>query len=99
MGDLIAPVKGIIKALDAGTKLAKRVAKATTSATGLQILQITESAKTLQDSLEECSRDISDAYRQVLGSCGEAFTKALLEDGTFAYLSGGVTLMICRRSS
>jgi len=84
MGDFIAPVKGIIKALDNGTKLAKRVSKAATSVVGSQALQISESAKTLQDSLEECSRDISDAYRQVLTSCGEAFVKGLLEDGQYA---------------
>jgi len=84
MGDFVAPVKGIIKALDTGTKLAKRVAKATTAGSGSQALQITECAKILQESLEECSRDISDAYQQVLGSCGEAFAKALLEDGMCA---------------
>ncbi|KAG9244854.1 hypothetical protein BJ878DRAFT_479768 [Calycina marina] len=80
MDDFIAPVRGIIKALYTATKLAKRVSKATTSAPEEQTLQIAETARSLQSVSEECSRDIGDAYKHVLGSCGLSFSAALLHD-------------------
>ncbi len=75
-----APVKGIIKALDTGIKLAKRVSKSAASAPGEQSLQISEAAHILQRALEESSEAISDIYRSAVGRCGQAFTKALIED-------------------
>jgi len=79
--DFVAPVKGLTKALDTGIKLARRVSKSASSASAAQALQITESAQRLRKSLEGCSQTISGAYRETVGSCGEPFTKALVEDG------------------
>ena len=80
MDDFAAPVKGIIKALDTGVKLAKRVSKSASSAPAAQALQISESAHDLQKALEESSKAISDAYKHNVGQCGEPFTKAIVAD-------------------
>jgi hypothetical protein len=83
--DVAPPVKGITKAFDTGLKLAKKASKTTGSGTGsaAQLLQLCESAKRLQKSLEESSRTINNAYREILASCGEAFPKSLVEDCKF----------------
>jgi hypothetical protein len=78
--DFVAPVKGITKALDTGVKLARRISKSSNAPSAAQALQITETARDLQRSLEGSSKAIGDAYRQSVGSCGEPFNKALLED-------------------
>ena len=78
--DFVAPVKGITKALDTGVKLAKRISKSASSPSAAQTLLITETAQSLQRSLEGSSQAIGDAYRQIVGSCGEPFMKALVED-------------------
>ena len=80
MDDFAAPVKGIVKALDTGIKLAKRVSKSASSAPGAQALQISESAHYLQKASEETSQAICAAYRQNVRQYGEPFTKALIED-------------------
>lgn len=78
--DFVAPVKGIIKALDTGIKLARRITKSSNTTSTVQALQITEIARDLQRSLEGNSKAIGDAYKQGVESCGEPFTKALRED-------------------
>ncbi|KAI9645287.1 hypothetical protein NHQ30_006022 [Ciborinia camelliae] len=79
--DFAAPVKGIIKALDAGIKLTKRVSTAANH--GPENLKyISELAQNLQRDLEKSSQAISDAYRDAVGSCGEDFAKALMEDAS-----------------
>ncbi|EDN98218.1 hypothetical protein SS1G_13075 [Sclerotinia sclerotiorum 1980 UF-70] len=79
--DFAAPVKGIIKALDAGIKLTKRIAR--TASHGPENLKyIAELAQNLQRTLEKSCQGIADAYRDAAGSCGEAFAKALLEDAS-----------------
>jgi hypothetical protein len=80
MDEFAAPVKGIVKALDNGIKLAKRASKSASSAPGAQALQISESAHSLQKTLDESSKALSDAYKQNVMRCGEHFTKALGED-------------------
>jgi len=84
--DFAAPVKGITKALDTGLKLAKRVTKTRVSGSSAQVLQISESSKSLQKVLEGSSQEITSAYRFVLASCGEALPKALVENGKFLCL-------------
>ena len=86
MDDFVAPVKGIVRALDTGIKLAKRASRSTGSAPGAQALQIAESAQSLQKTLEESSRAISDAYKQSSRQCGERFIIALVEDGEYSYV-------------
>ncbi|KAF7856303.1 hypothetical protein EAF04_009831 [Stromatinia cepivora] len=77
--DFAAPVKGMIKALDAGIKLTKRISRSASH--GPENLKyIAELAHNLQRTLEKSSQAIEDAYRDAAGSCGEAFAKALLED-------------------
>ncbi|KAH8587595.1 hypothetical protein B0O99DRAFT_526536 [Bisporella sp. PMI_857] len=80
MTDYITPVKGIVKALETGTKLAKRVSRSTASNSELHASTIFESARALQESLAESAKDISDAYAQLLGSCGDRFALGLTED-------------------
>lgn len=75
-----APVKGIIKALDVGIKLTKRVSRSASHGPE-NLIYISELAQELQRNLEKSSQAISDAYRDAIGSCGEDFAKALMEDG------------------
>lgn len=79
MDDFAATVTGIVKALDSGIKLTKRVSKYATSASTPQALQLSDLAHSLQESLEKSSQAISDAYVQNVEACGEPF-KALVED-------------------
>lgn len=83
MDDFAAPVKGILKALDNGIKLAKRVSKSTKLNPAAQALHIPESAHDLQNILEESSKIVIDAYRHSHAQCGEPFTRALAEDREF----------------
>lgn len=85
MDDFAAPVKGIVKALDTGVKLAKRVSRSAGSAPAAKALQISESAHNLQKVLEESSKAISDAYMQYVGSCGEPFTTALVDESKLSW--------------
>lgn len=78
--DFAAPVKGIVKALDAGVKLTKRVAKAASEGPA-NLSHISELAQELQGNLELSSQAIAEAYRDAVGSCGDDFNKALMEDG------------------
>jgi hypothetical protein len=84
MDDFAAPVKGILKALDNGIKLAKRVSKSTKLDPAAQALHIPESAHDLQNILEESSKVIIDAYRHSHGQCGDPFTRALAEDREYS---------------
>lgn len=78
--DFAVPVKGIIKALEVGIKLTKRIA--TSASHGPEnLIYISELAQALQRNLEKSSQAIADAYRDAVGSCGEDFAKALMEDG------------------
>ncbi|EHL02215.1 hypothetical protein M7I_1809 [Glarea lozoyensis 74030] len=77
---VVAPVKNILKSLEVGIKLAKRTARAADLASRDQALQIFESARSLQSSLERTSRAICDAYEQSAEVCGEPFARALLEN-------------------
>jgi hypothetical protein len=81
---VVAPVKNILKSLEVGIKLAKRTARAADLASRDQALQIFESARALQKSLERISKAISDAYEQSAEICGEPFARALLEDSRFS---------------
>lgn len=78
--DFAAPIKGIIKALDAGIKLTKRVARSASDGPS-NLIYISELAQNLQKNLEKTSQAIADAYRDAVGSYGEDFAKALMEDG------------------
>ncbi|KAF7960422.1 hypothetical protein EAE96_000104 [Botrytis aclada] len=77
--DFAAPIKGIIKALDAGIKLTKRVARSAGEGPS-NLIYISELAQNLQKNLEKTSQAIADAYRDAVGSYGEDFAKALMED-------------------
>jgi hypothetical protein len=90
MSDFVAPVKAIIKAIDTGIRFASRVSESASSATTATALQISESAPTLQKSLERSSQAIRDAYQQNFVACGEPFTKALVEDSERSLIFLGV---------
>lgn len=83
MGDVVAPVKALLKALEAGLRVANRLNASASSVPAAQALQISESAQGLQKVLERASNAISDAYRRDIAICGEPFNKALLEDSEF----------------
>ena len=89
MDDFAAPVKGIVKALDTGIKLARRASRSANSAPEEQALRISESARTLQAVLEDGSNTIHDAYGHTLRQCGESFTRALVEDSKYCCLGEG----------
>lgn len=78
--DYAPPVKGIIRALDAGIKLTKRIS-ITASRGPPNLAHIAELARELQRSLEKSSQAISEAYKDAVKSCGDEFAKALVEDG------------------
>lgn len=78
---IVAPVRNIIKAFETGIKLANKVSRSASDVSAAQALQISESARSLQRSLEKSSQIISDSYKQHVGSCGEPFGKALEDDG------------------
>ncbi|TVY78513.1 hypothetical protein LSUE1_G008168 [Lachnellula suecica] len=81
MSNDIAPgVKSILKAIDSGIKLGKRVARSSVYAPAAQVLQISESASNLQKSLEGSSKAIKDAYDISVKKCGEPFVNALLNE-------------------
>ncbi|CZR64176.1 uncharacterized protein PAC_14073 [Phialocephala subalpina] len=80
MADYVAPVRNIIKAFETGIKLANKVSRSASDASAAQALQISESAQSLQRSLERSSQIISDSYQQYVGSCGKPFGKALEDD-------------------
>jgi len=81
MSDDIAPgVKSIIKAIDSGIKLGKRVARSSVYAPAAQVLQISSSAQELQKSLQGSSKAISDAYNESVKKCGQPFVNALLDE-------------------
>ncbi|ESZ94206.1 hypothetical protein SBOR_5405 [Sclerotinia borealis F-4128] len=79
LDDFAPPVKGIIKALDAGIKLTKRVSRSASHGPE-NYLYISELAEELQRNMEKSRQAIADAYRDAVGSCGEDFAKALMED-------------------
>lgn len=83
MSDDIAPgVKSILKAIDSGIKLGKRVARSSVYAPAAQVLQISESAQKLQKSLEGSSKAIKNAYNESVEICGGLFIDALLDECT-----------------
>jgi hypothetical protein len=83
MSDDIAPgVKSILKAIDSGIKLGKRVARSSVYAPAAQVLQISESAQKLQKSLEGSSKTIKNAYNESVQICGGPFVNALLDECT-----------------
>ncbi|PQE22861.1 SH3 domain-containing protein [Rutstroemia sp. NJR-2017a BBW] len=77
--DVAAPVKGIIKALETGIKLSKRVSRSASDGPP-NLAYISELAQELQRNLEKSSEAISGAYKDATVSCGQAFAKALVED-------------------
>lgn len=78
--DVAPPVKGIIKALEVGIKLSKRVSKSAGEGSP-NLAYISDLAQELQTNLEKSSQAISDAYKAATLSCGQAFAQALVEDG------------------
>jgi hypothetical protein len=84
MGDSSAPpVKALLKAIHDGIKLATRIFESAESAPAAQALQIAGSSKSLYRSLEQSYQAISEAYKRNVGSCGEPFAKALVEDSRY----------------
>lgn len=79
--DFVAPVKGINKALESGIKLARGISRSVSDAPAVIALKIAESAKTLQKSLENDAKAISEAYRQGVKDFGQPFFNALVENG------------------
>lgn len=77
----MAPVRALLKALDAGIKVASRLTTSATDVPAAHALQISEAAQILQKSLERSSQAIAEAYRQNVATCGESFPKALVDDG------------------
>lgn len=75
--DVVAPVRGITKALATGCKLTKRILKVVLTNSAAQATQ------NLQNSLEQTALAINSAYGDNVKSCGEPFTKALVEDRRF----------------
>lgn len=84
--DFVAPVRVLLKALEAGIKVAGRLTASASTVPAAQALQISEAAQTLQKSLERSSQAVADAYRQNTARCGEPFTKTLVEDSEFVRL-------------
>lgn len=81
MSDTTAPgVKSILKAIDSGIKLGKRVARSSVYAPAAQVLQIADSAHNLQQSLAGSYKAITDAYKDCVAKCGEPFVDALLDE-------------------
>jgi hypothetical protein len=88
MTDYAAPVKAILKALETGIKLTKKVSESAelavsefaSPATEAKAYQISQSAPGLQRSLEQTAQAIRDAYQQEVETCGKTFAKALVED-------------------
>ncbi|KAL2065665.1 hypothetical protein VTL71DRAFT_3335 [Oculimacula yallundae] len=78
--DFVAPVKALLKALNAGRGVASRLAASANTVSAAQALQITEAARILQKSLDQSSQAVADAYRQNAATCGEPFTRTLVED-------------------
>ncbi|KAH6671839.1 hypothetical protein B0J14DRAFT_81810 [Halenospora varia] len=78
--DVVAPVKNILKSIDSGIKLGRRVARSAKHAPPIQAQEISYSAQNLQKSLDRSSRSISEAYAQTVEICGEPFTHALEDD-------------------
>ncbi|KAG4427477.1 hypothetical protein IFR05_017039 [Cadophora sp. M221] len=78
--DFVAPVRVLLKALEAGIKVAGRLTASASTVPAAQALQISEAAQILQKSLERSSQAVADAYRQNAARCGDPFTRALVED-------------------
>jgi hypothetical protein len=79
----VPPVKVLLKAINDGVKLATRISESADSAPAAQALQITWSSKNLHKALERSYQAISEAYSRNVESCGELFTKALVEDSRY----------------
>ncbi|KAM3084197.1 hypothetical protein ACMFMG_001698 [Clarireedia jacksonii] len=77
--DVAPPVKGIIKALETGIKLAKRISRSASEGPP-NLAYISELAQGLQRNLEKSSEAIGQAYKDATVSCGQAFAKTLVED-------------------
>ncbi|KAJ5040526.1 uncharacterized protein L3040_006180 [Drepanopeziza brunnea f. sp. 'multigermtubi'] len=83
MGDeFVPPVRALLKAIDAGIKIAGRLVASASRVPAGRALQISDTAQYLQISLTQSSQAIVEAYRQNVAICGEPFTKALVEDNT-----------------
>jgi hypothetical protein len=81
MGDeFVPPVRALLKAIDAGIKIAGRLVASARRVPAGRALQISEPAQYLQKSLGQSSQAIVEAYRQNVAICGDPFTKALAED-------------------
>lgn len=78
--DIVAPVRALLKALEAGIKIAGRLTTSASTAPAAQALQISEAAQSLQKSLERSAQAVVDAYRQNAARCGDLFTRTLVED-------------------
>ncbi|CZT01997.1 uncharacterized protein RCO7_05480 [Rhynchosporium graminicola] len=78
--DFVAPVKALLKALNAGKGVGNRLAASANTAPATQALQITDAVLVLQESLERSSHAITEAYRQNAAGCGDQFARTLSED-------------------
>jgi hypothetical protein len=81
--DFVPPVKVLIKAIEAGITLGNNIYESAGDSTAERALQISELAPSLIKSLDGSNQAIRNAYRQSIETCGEAFTKALVEDSGY----------------
>lgn len=75
------PVKGIIKALHRGTVLTKRICKTAKDQPAAHMLDISESAQSLERSLVRSEGSVRDAYAVSLQALGRKFVNAIEGDG------------------
>lgn len=83
--DFAAPVKGILKAFDVGSKLAKRVSKSASSASVAQAQRITSASQDLFESFEGSKKAVTDVYVRHAGFGGLRFARILNEDSWYTY--------------
>lgn len=81
------PVKALLKAIDAGSKVAGRLIVSAREAPAARALHISETALRLQSSLERNSQTVAGAYRENVARCGQPFPQTLVEEGRAAWLS------------
>lgn len=84
--DFVPPVKVLIKAIEAGITLGNNITESAEDSTAERALQISELAPGLIKSLERSNQAIRNAYKQSVETCGETFTKALVDDSGCCYV-------------
>lgn len=82
-------MKGIIKALHRGTVLTKRICKTANDQPSAHMLDISESAQSLERSLARSEGTVKDAYATSVKALGNRFTEWIEHDGEFSYLPCG----------